>query len=308
MSIILTGKKKDKIFPSVKIGLPGTYRLVPIQSTRKGPLYTIIKESNYKKKRDHSISMEYEFLYNWFDCPVDQPVTMSVPNFDNQYLVQPLMAQLSQLNNFCEMCGDESYLSVGAIMIHIDNNQYVIDIDDDERAIRAICQKYGIETSVSDIFNLNDQILLIGDKGCIWIDDIGFEDILNLKHTFQYAVVPIDGTESVYLLTRNELITYLQIKYLSVSMLWNDKVHIMGFSTQYIQDILRACLFYPQLLLLEDALFHSTPGYQLSIDTHQNICDAKLTITSTELQSDDPGAVNMFYVIKHFVNYITDVL
>lgn len=308
MSIILTGKKKDKVYSSVKAGLHDTYRLIPIHSNRKGPLYTIVKESDYEKKENHSISIDYEFLYNWFDCPVDCPVTMSVPSFENCYLIHPLMSQLSQLSNFCDMCGDESYISIGNMAIHIDKKTYLVDIDDDERVIRDVCQKYRIETIVSDIFGMHDRILLLNDEGCMFIDDIELDNILNLKSSFKYAIIPIMGTESVYLLTSAELITFLQINYFSVSMLWDDKVPVMNFCTSSIQDILRVCLFYPQLLLLEDALFHSNPGYYLSIDTCQNICDARLTVKSIELRSGNSDVVNMFYVIKHFVNYITDIL
>lgn len=284
--------------------------LVSIETDKKGPLYTMISESSFRRDCIHSdpISIQYELIYGFFESPPEDSKNFIVPQINTiggRSNILPLLLQLCSMRNFMDENEIFEYIEVGCIDIVSANKSKHIHAEDGTDVIRKKCKQMGLETSVQEM--TGHSAIIFYKKGLF---ERKMVERIKEDQKFEFLFFPLPYMECGYLLTRKEVTLFSCIDIMHIEMLWEDKEPCNSFTANTLSEILETFLFFPQLLLIEDSLYHSNPGYLLEVTINVNgvLYTHQLVVTSNEIKTGLVRYTSLFYIVKHFVRYLLDII
>lgn len=285
-----------------------SFYLIDISTDRKGSLYTITDNINTNiKYKDISVSLDIS--YSSMDCPLDDSTIVTsqfaIDSIEKHYSIYPLIKQIFQFNTFCEIwsLSIDSCLSIANITIHFNNNKISIDESDSEKSIKKAFSLLSMSTNVSDILSENEVIIM---KKGTWTIETVYSDEYPKFHKFDYIVIPLEGTESVYVLTYKEYNLFRQNYKVQVNMLYRTDDDSAIYSDDYcanwveldrLIDVLYGCLFTPQLILLEQKIYDIPMYLEIIVSTQYR--DMKISISENEIAI--PRNTCIFYILKRLL-------
>lgn len=291
-------------------GKNNDFYLISIETDKKGPIYTIIDKPIFQKNRtsNNPISIQYELIYGFFESPPEDSKNFIIPQINTvggRSNILPFLLQLYSMRNFMDENEIFEYIEVGCIDIVSTNKSKHIHAEDGTDVIRKKCKQMGLETLVQEI---------TGHSAIIFYKNGVFErnvvERIGEDQKFEFLFFPLPYMECGYLLTRKEVTLFSCIRSMHIEMLWEDEQSCNSFTANTFSEILKTFLFFPQLLLIEDALYHSNPGYLLEVTINVNdaLFTHQLVVTSNEIKTGLVRYTSLFYIVKHFVRYLLDII
>lgn len=319
MNIHLLHPKRGKITYRNRHVVGEDIYMISIETGRKGPVYTTTTEAVFRQNeraRD-PINIQYEIIYGSYDSPPEGSVYCRMPkcrNVAHRLNILPLLLQLIQLPTFMDNNGTSTYLLIGDIEISARGKPIYLHAEDSSSTIRKECQRLGLSTNLG-VLTADSPIVFYKDGTweLVKIDEL--DDIRKCK----YILFPLKFMESGYLLTWKEYQTMSHIQYAYAILQKNDPIYDVAalggitsdfYRVQGFSEVLELMLFFPQIVLIEETIYHSSPEYQLTlgIETNDVLYENKLIVDRRDLTSASEKQTSLFYVIKHFVELLSYII
>lgn len=274
---------------------------IDISTVRKGPIFSFVKEPNFEPK--DPIHMSVLMNYGNADLPFEAgnvfetDIRMDYPNYI--YNTYPLLKQMIHCNFFVEgqskFC--ESYINIAQINLQRKKKAVEITESTTDKQLDKIFNSFGIKTDMSDIVDSKD-VILMNKRGYWKLLKIGQDRLANIAEDYrgisQYmkdmkwdlAFICMPEIETAYLIKQKTLQEIEDIRRLKVSIRYHDDVepgvpytggdYIFeckerdpeGVETYYdaenIEDILKICLFVPQILNIETSLYNTEATVEIT--------------------------------------------
>lgn len=319
MNIHLLHPKRGKItYRNHHVAGEDTY-LISIETDRKGPIYTTVTEAVFhqnERSRD-SINIRYEIIYGSFDSPPEGSIYCGLPQCRNtvsRLNILPLLLQLIQLPDYMDCKGALSYISIGDIEISTRGKSIYLHAEDDISTIRKKCHRLGISTNLGFLTNGSPIVFY---KDGTW--ELVKMDSLNGIHKCKYILFPLKFMESGYLLTWKEYLMLSHIRYVYARLQKNDPIYNVAdmggitsdfYTTRGLSGVLELMLFFPQIVLIEEVIYQSSPEYQLTLCVEANdvLYENKLIVDRRDLMGVSGKQASLFYAIKHFVEFLSHMI
>lgn len=288
-----------------------SFYLIDISTDRKGSIYTITDTLKTNIDRE-DICITLDISYSDYDSPCDacQMIRnrINIDSIEKFYSIYPLIKQIFEFNVFCERwsISVNNIISISTIDIRYNNQHLILNDYESEKTIRKAFSHLDMVTHVSDILSENEVIIM---KNGIWekklIEDMG-KGAYPIFDKFDYIVIPLPRTESVYVLTYKEYKLFRHVIRVNVKLLYHvdddsciesdpDEMNWVEMSS--LMDILYGCLFMPQLILMEQVLYELPINLEITISTRYR--DIKLKIDEKEILV--PRNTCMIFIIKRLL-------
>jgi hypothetical protein len=276
------------------------FGIVDISTMRKGPIVAMTKNLTFEKK--DSIEMTMEMTYDTPDIPFDPESafvsTLKMNNESHAYNAYPLIRQMIACNEFVNGQSQfmDSRIFINKLKLKSPVGEYEITEENTDQDVADIFDKFGMRTNMSEIVKPGFCIMM-NQRG-YWRrvklnSKDGYSDYLS-RMRWTRALICFPDMETAYTCRYHTLRELEKIKELSVRVTYTptpDK-YDLGFlsdlnspyTNEYvaygIYDILRLCIFVPQIINIEQTLYNMDVAIEMNVvQEDQNI---KLTITKKE--------------------------
>lgn len=297
MNYVFYSNKCKKI-KNVSLQKDALFYLVDISTERKGPVYTIVNNL-HEQDKEQFYRAEIDISYSNQDVPFIEDTKLSsfikINSFNNYYSLCPLVHQMIKFNNFIDVEGMtlDNYIWIEFIRL-FKNNGDKIYIDTslvDDKDINKSFEHLKMNTSVHK-YLCTDTFLIIF-KNDEW--KIVTENQLNKLIEKDFNIIDkivfnVSGTETCYLLSLKEYLLFSQKIKICLTFKTNmsaddeSEVYYDEIYMNDINDILNACLFAPQLLLLEQQIYDECIDFSLDVK-YPNRNTMTLNVSHNEIMS-----------------------
>ena len=283
------------------------FEMIDISTDRKGPLYTLVKDPITTLNKNDKCEIVIFLNYSDYDMPFSGDTAINsfidINSVSRWYNTYPLIKQMIGFNQFIELdplfIGSNIYIS----NISINYNKNIIEFDEysSDKYIKKIFRKLNMMTNVSEILGNNDAILMT--KKGKWIKIAEFIQLsikaqLKLVKGYDKIVLPLENMESVYVLSIDTYLRFLNISNGKICAEYSDiqLIEMESYEDYYddtclsevpfdsIKSILKVSILIPELILLEQTVYNQLADIKISF----NYCDTelKLDIKKSETKKD----------------------
>lgn len=284
--------------------------LVCIETSLKGPIYTIVDEIS-REFESKDISLKIDLSYQDDDIPFSEETAMhsrfSIDTINNLYNMYPLIKQMLNFNTFIEAnsCYVGSMLFISEIDIEYGKTEIHIDEFVDTKDVYKTFKHVNMLTNTKKHAKFPSKCIVLKDD--MW----NYIDLSLLPLHFDYIFIPINGTETLYRLSYDEFMLFGNISDITIELrrysedsddeVFDEDIIIFGnryeFDVDNIYSLLEACLFIPQMILLEYNIWQSP--FELSLGAKVYGKEYTLKISSKDV-NNRPSA-SLFYLFKRLL-------
>lgn len=283
------------------------YLILKNFTSLKGPSYTIIEASNIKFEHG-DVEVEIGISYECVDCPCTDNTTIkstiTIDNIERYYSIHPLIKQMMYYNYFMDnFMYDGPTIDITDISLY--NHKFEIELNSsnmNDQEIDSVFKNLHMNTCVSKVTKYTRFLIL---KDGDWYVS------KKIPKSFDYLGIEIIGAETLYLLTEKQYYAFASIKNLSIllkddniydDIYYNDVINsrevdeILDFSTDKLSLILQACIYLPQMLVLEHTVYNNTVSLDIIVDTDNLTYNLKIT----EKEASD--GICLFDILNKLLN------
>ena len=282
---------------------------VDISTKRKGPAFAFVDHTEWKKIPEYTMRMIMH--YGSADVPADSETAFETVIENNPmqgmysaYNSYPLLKQLIYCNSFIDGTSQftDNHIFIEEIQFDMKKKgSYVINESTSDKELHTFFEKFGILTTMSDVVSQGECILL--NRRGYWKKykfEEGFDlaDYMTRMH-WDSAFLCLPEMETAYYL-RSGLINLLQsINELSVTLTYSvppedyslsyfenlDNKYENTYTANNLYDILRMCLYVPQILYIEQSIYKMDAT--LTIKVVRDTQNVELKVTRKETREED---------------------
>lgn len=303
-----TYKKINKVEKILKHKNEIVWYLIDISTKLKGPVYTISKTLSLDKI--NMIKILLTIVYNVEDCPYSDASTLhytiNIDTIEKFYSIYPLINQMMTYNmyreNFYLVSKD---IIISNIEIEADNTIIEIDENDEDYMITKAFKRLNMTTSVYKLMGV--KFIILDNKNHWYISK-------DIPDDFYKIGLHVIGTESLYLLSRKQFIRLSSIKSMTINIgydiendckVYDDESYILEDNTidcNSIEAILSTCMFFPQMMSLERAVYDVSSEITIDIDLY-NGNNYHLSITEKEARNP----IFLFDIINKIIQISNEI-
>lgn len=267
------------------------YLLIDISTKRKGPLFTLAKDTNLSFNKNKWIDIVMDISYAGIDIPCDDctmiTTSFSTNTIERYYSIFPLIKQMLAFNTFRESNSNiDNQLFIETIQFQYGKESICINEYYSDQAIDKIFRKLKMRTIVNEILK-DDEILLIYDNH--WKISALTEEF-DTSHLNKIGI-PIPYTESLYLLSYSDFIYFSCINSVSIEIGYpgtdDDESEYCILNSNSLREILELCIFIPQMVLLEQQIYGSYIRLIVNVETEYGkrslLIDEKETVIAKNM-------------------------
>lgn len=262
---------------------------VDIETRLKGPVYSYVAARGLEPV-PFDTSISFKLSYEPVDCPCSKETTLSssiyASSLGSNFCIYPLVTEMYQFNNFKRKYDiDDDYINIESI--RIDNKGNHIEIIPDEisnRDMESIFKKTRLFTNGALISKHEIVVLKNNDE---WYIDT------KIPSSFKCIFYKVTN-QTFYRITNKEYLYLKLIRFFRLTIFIPEEDENLDFDdidnspyvTLYasnIFDILEICLFQPQLMSLDKALYDEKISIKIELGTDIN--NYVLNISSKECNS-----------------------
>lgn len=297
-----------KIKSPSKKNLDADWYLIDISTDRKGPLFTVVKDINLDFKNDN-INIAYDITYAPYDVPFDENTTIhnkfNITTLGLYYSIYPLIKQVFGYNNYRDIATDMySCINFNSIDIQYKNSHIHLDEGVSDKCIKKTFEYMNMTTNVSDIseygFDILDVILLRKKKWTkIRIYDEGNEYYNLLDMKWDKIIIPIPELESCYVMTYEDFFLFTNAYNIQISVSYDYYGDDMIFETNIytLTDYLYACIYLPQLFLMERHLYDE----DFSVIIKLEVFNKSLELKISQNEIDEPKNTCIYDLFRKLI-------
>lgn len=322
-NLYFTEKGKVLRNPSNKTLFSAIY----IGTLAKGPLYTLVDGVGKRLNTEFKQAL-IRMNYMVEDTPINDDMFFeTIVDSSNPYSFYPLIKQILGINDFIHLQGYEyNNIYLDRILITSKSGeQRILNGNKLDKKIRKACEKFELMTSVSKIVNDKPYILMHWDKG-----NNTFYSITDEIENYDKALVILPDIESGYLIygytleallsisnvfielkyskrirkgksessKRCTLINDINLNFLDISRDGNSVEYIMEYSAVGLEQILKMCIYVPQLIMIERVLNDVDVDVTVSVESERRI--ASLTIKKEDYNPD----ICLIDIISRIISHV----
>ena len=295
---------------------------VDISTHRKGPIFSFVDKLEFNKK--DPIDMEMTMNYGSPDIPFDAETSfqsiLKMNNPNHAYNAYPLIKQLIACNNFIDGQSQfmDSKIFIDKIHLVSKTGDYIITEETPDKIIDLIFDDLGIKTCMNKVIKPGFCIMM-NPRGywrrIKWNPNNSYADYLN-RMRWSRAFICFPEMETAYNCRYKTLRELERVKAVSVKVTYTpipDKYQLGYFdslSSPYeneynatgLTDILRLCLFVPQIIFIEQSL------YKMDATIKLNVIEEKRNIELLITEKETKFGVNtgIFNLIERILTITTE--
>lgn len=276
------------------------FGIIDISTQRKGPVMAFTKKMNENFEKIQPLYMRLEMIYDTPDVPFDAQAAfeqyIKMDESSHVYNAYPLIKQMVSCNDFINGQSSfmDSHIYINKLILESHGERFVITEDNSDQDISDMFEHIGIKTDMSEIIK-SGMCIIMNNEG-YW-KKIPISDIDGYTKWSHILLCFPDMETSYYMsydtFCKLERVSDLSIKvtYIPVpdqySLTYFDEMdssYENEYSANGLVDILRLCVFVPQIIYIEQTLYNMDATIELNmVQDNQNI---KLIITKKESKWD----------------------
>ena len=278
------------------------FGIVDISTQRKGPIVAFTKNEDESFEKMPPLYMRMEMTYDTPDVPFDAQTAfehyMKMNHTNHAYNAYPLIKQMIACNDFINGQSSfmDSHIYINKLILESKKGNFVITEDNSDQDIADMFQHMGIKTDMSEVVKPGFCIMMNNRgywKRVMFKDNNSYADYL-YRMRWTRALICFPEMETAYNMRYNTLRELERVKEFSVKVTYTpvpdnyslsyfdalESPYENEYSATGITDILRMCIFVPQIIYIEQTLYNMDATIELNmVEDDQNI---KLTITKKE--------------------------
>jgi hypothetical protein len=304
-------------------GMEYAFSLVDISTEIKGPLYTMVRNKKLKNVPS-PMEMTLDLSYDIPDVPPN-PYSTFVNTIDMEtpsgaYNGYPLVLQMIACNKFIESQSLENVDSrIYINKIRLSNKKHKLQITEKnlDKDIKDLFDRFGICTNMSDIMN--------SSFNCVWVsanstwgmgripECFDEEELLSAIHMgWSKVLICFPEMESGYLISTISLLFFNRIREFSVKLIYtpakekNSTVDYLSsldeeYESEYfasdVNNILKMCIFIPQIIKMEKSLYDMDVTIQLNVKQG----DANISLTISKKETKNKTDLCLFHILERMI-------
>lgn len=304
-----------KVKTLTKKYINASWYLIDISTDRKGPVFTVVEDVNLDFKNDN-IMIAYDTTYAPYDLPFDENTTIHnefrVKSLENYYNVYPLIKQLFGYNHYRDsMLETMSCININSVDIKYRKTSVHLDEGTSEKSIRKTFQHMNMLTNVSIVteyghnyydYDILDIVILKKkkwEKHRIMNDSDGYSELLSMR--WEQVIIPIPELESCYLMSYEDFLLFANAYDIQICISYDDEFRnddaIFETNIYTIYDFIYACMYFPQLFLMERYLYEE----EFTIILKVEIFDKSLELRIVGAEIDDPRNTCIYDLFRKLI-------